>query len=209
MEHIAIVVVVALLLAAIGVWLSSHVHPDRDPPPVTTGVWSGLDRIPEPAPSLPDLGLTPRGPGQRTSGHALGRILRGVVKANRLIASGRHAFVAGFGHGLWVAVTDFVRNPVALLTDGNGLVKDFARDPAGLVKEQIDAAIDYARQLKAMSPQDAYRKVLHDLGEVSADVVIARGRGFAHRMLLRALKRRLEDRGVLTPAPAPDKRDAN
>ena len=132
-----------------------------------------------------------------------------MVTANRVIASGRQAFVAGFGHGLWVSVSDFVRDPAALLTDGNGLVKDFATNPAGLVKEQIDAAIDYARQLEAMSPQDAYRKVLHDLGEVSADVVIARGRGFAHRTMLRAIKRRLEDRGVLTPTPSPDKRDAN
>ena len=209
MEHVAIVVVVALLLAVLGAWLTSHVHPDRDPPPVITRVWSGLDRIPEPAPNLPDLGLTPHARGERTSGHALRRLLRGVVKAHRLVASGDRAFAAGFGHGLWVSVTGFVRDPVALLTDGNGLVKGIAKDPAGLVKAQIDAAIGYARQLKAMPPQDAYRRVMHDLGEVSADVVIGRGRGFARRRMLSALKRRLEEHGVLTPAPAPDKRVGN
>jgi hypothetical protein len=209
-EHIAIVVVVALLVAAVGAWLTSHVHPDRDSPPPTTHVWSGLDRIPEPAPSPPDLGLTPHDRGERTSGNALRRILRGVVKAHRLIASGDRAFATGFGHGLWVSVTDFARDPAALLTDGQGLVKDFAKDPVGLVTAQIDAAVDYARQLKAMSPHNGYLRVMHDLGEVSADAVIEGGRGFAKRKLLSALKRRLEERGVLTPAPgAPDKRDTN
>lgn len=203
------VVVVALLLAAAGAWLTSHVHPDRHPPPVTTHVWSGLDRIPESTPRPPDLGLTPHGRSERTTGHAVRRILRGVVKANRLILSGNRVFVAGFGHGLWMSVTDFVRDPVALLTDGRGLIKDFAEDPAGLVAAQIDAAIDYARQLKAMSPQDAYRRVMRDLGELSADVVIERGRGFARRKMLSVLKRRLEDRGVLKPAPPSDKRVGN
>jgi hypothetical protein len=206
-EHIAIVVAVALLLAAVGAWLTSHVHPDRDRPPMTARVWSGLDRIPEPAPILPDLGLTPHGRGERTSGHALRRVLRGIVDAHRLIASGNHALAVGFGRGLRVAVTDFVRDPLALLTDGSGLVKDVAKDPIGVVKAQIDAAIDYARQLKAMSPQDAYLRVMRDLGEVSADVVIEGGRGFAKRRMLSALKRRLEERGVL--GPAPDKRDGN
>ena len=208
-EHVAIVVVVALFLAAAGAWLTSHVQPDRDPPPVVTQVWSGLDRITEPAPAFPDLGLTRRRHGDPAIGRFLRRVGRGLREGNAIVAVGSGAFVSRFGRGLWGAVTDFVRDPVALLTDGRGLVMELARDPAGFARAQLDAAIEYAAELRALPPQDAYRTLMRDLGEASAEAAITGGKGLARKAMLRALNRRLDRRGVSTPPPPPDKRDGN
>ncbi len=206
MEHVAIVVVVALLLAAAGAWLASHVHPDREPPSVVTQVWSGLDRISEPVPRLPDLGLTPRGRRTPPIGRALRHIVRTARAGGEIVVVGAGAFASGFGHGMWGAFTDFVRDPVGLLTDGGGVVTALAHDPFGLTKAQLDAAIEYAYELKAMSPQEAYRRFMRDLGEATADAAITRGKHLAKRAILRALKRRIDGRGGSTPPPAPDKR---
>ncbi len=208
-EHVAIVVVVALALAAAGAWLTSHVHPDRAPPPVITHVWSGLDRITEPAPGLPDLGLVPRGRGGRPIGQFVRRIGRGLRTAHRLVAVGSEAFTSGVGHGLVGAVTDVVRDPTTLLTDGSGFVTDLARDPTGLVAAQLDAAIEYAKHLRALPPDEAYRTFMRDLGEASVEVAILRGKRLAKAAILRALKRRLDERGVSKPPPRDDKRDGN
>lgn len=207
-EHVAIVVVVALMLAAAGAWIASHVHPDRDPPHVVTRVWSGLDRITEPAPRVPDLGLTPRR-RQPVIGRFVRRVGRVLATGNEIVAVGTGAFVSGFGHGLRGAVTDFVRDPVALLTGGGRLVTDVARDPSGLARAQLDAAIEYAKELKAMAPPDAYRTFMRDLGEATADALITQGKGLARNAMLRALKRRLDRRGSSTSSPPPGKRDGN
>ncbi len=198
-EHVGLVVVVALLVAAAGAWLASHVRPDRAPPPIIPHVWSGLDRIREPAPRPPDLGLTPRERRNPAIGRALRRVGQTVRTGGEIVVVGATAFASGFGQGMWGAFTEFVRDPVALLTDGRGVITSLAEDPLGLTTAQFDAAISYARELRAMSPKDAYRRFMRDLGEATADVVIARGKLLAKRAMLRALKRRLDARRV--PAP--------
>ena len=200
------VVVVALLLAAVGAWLASHVQPDRTPPAVIPHVWSGLDRIIEPAPRLPDLGLTPRDRRAPAIGRALRRVVRTVRIGGEIVVVGATAFASGFGHGMWGAFTEFVRDPVALLTDGRGLITALAEDPLGFTTAQFDAAVDYARELRAMSPKAAYRTFMRDLGEVTADAVITRGKLLAKRAMLRALKRRIDARRIPTPPPLSDKR---
>ena len=205
-EHVGMVVVVALLLAAAGAWLASHVQPDRPPPPVIPHVWSGLDQIAEPSPRLPDLGLTPRDRRTPAIGRAFRRVVRTVRTGGEIVVVGVTAFTSGFGHGMWGAFTEFVSDPVALLTDGRGLIAALAEDPLGFTTAQFDAAVDYARELRAMSPKAAYRTFMRDLGEATADAVITRGKQLAKRAMLRALKQRIDARRVPTPDTETNKR---
>lgn len=205
-EHVGIVIVVALLLAAAGAWLASHVQPDRAPPSIVPHVWSGLDRISEPAPRPPDLGLTPRERRTPAIGRALRRVVRTVRTGGEIVVVGTSEFATGFGHGLWSAFTEFVHDPVALLSDGRGLITALVEDPLGFTAEQFDAAIDYARELGAMSPKAAYRRFMRDLGEATADAAITRGKLVAKRAMLRALKRRIDAGRVPAPHTGADKR---
>ncbi len=207
-EHVGIVIVVALLLAAAGAWLAAHVQPDRAPP-IVPQIWSGLDRISEPAPRPPDLGLTPRERRTPAIGRALRRVVRTVRTGGEIVVVGATAFAAGFGHGLWGTFTEFIHDPVALLTDGRGLITALAEDPLGFAAAQFDAAIEYARELGAMSPKDAYRSFMRDLGEATADATITRGKLLAKRAMLRALKRRIDAGRAPTPDSPDDKRVAD
>lgn len=208
-EHLAIIVVAAVMLAGAGAWIASHVRSDPRPPGVVTQVWSGLDRIPEPVPAVPDVGLLPRGGRVGTATHLWRRVVRVVREGNAIVAVGTAAFVTGFGHGLWGAVTDFMRDPVASLTGGGALIAVVVRDPVGLASAQVDAAVVYANELRKLPPQAAYRRFMRDLGEATADAALTGGKQIARKSMLNALKRRLEQRGVLIPPPPRDKRAGN
>jgi hypothetical protein len=185
-EHLGLVVVVALLLAAVGAWAAAHVRAGA-PPPVLERALAPLDA----APAIPDLGVAP-GPGRSAP---IGRALRGAARlggrAGRLAAVGAAAFAGGFTGGLRATVAEFVRNPVAALRDGGVLARTAMTDPVTLGSAGLRAAIDYARELRAMPPEAAYRRVMRDLGEAGADVAVSKGKGLARRAFLRALRNRM------------------
>jgi hypothetical protein len=208
-EHVAIVVVVAVLLAAIGAWIASRVRSDAGPPDVVTRVWPGWQQLEEPVAPVPDLGLRPGASHRSGIGSIVRRAVRLAGRARKVVLGGQRAFASGFGHGLWDTFTGFVRDPVGLLTAGGGIVTQLAGDPGGFARAQLEAAIVYARELSRMPPEAAYRRFMRDLGELSADVAVARGKSFAERAMLRALKRRLDARGAAPAAQPPDKRDGN
>ncbi len=187
-EHIGLVLVVALLLSAAGVWLVGHARPGAGPPPVVDRIVAPLDRVP----AIPDLGVAPR----RGRFHPLARALRRAVGVGRagggLVATGAGAFAAGFTGGLRSTVDEFVRDPVGALTGSGQLAAAAMRDPLGLGAGGLRAAIDYARELRSMPPAAAYRRFMHDLGGAGADLAVARGRGLARKALLRVLRGRLE-----------------
>ncbi len=199
MEQIGLVVVIALLLAAAGAWLATHVQPDRAPPPIVVQVWSALDRAADPAPGLPELGVTPRERRRPALTRALRRMVQGVRAGGELAVVGAGAFASGFGDGLWGSFTEFMQDPVVTLSAGRGVIAALARDPLGFTAEQFDAAVDYARTLRGMPPKDAYRTFIHDLGEATADVTVARGKLLAKRAMLRARTRRIDLRRPSQP----------
>lgn len=208
-EHLAVVIVVAVMLAGAGAWIASHVRPDATPPGVVTQVWSGLERIPEPEPAPPDLGLLPRSGRVGTPTHLWRRVVRVARRGHAIVAVGTGAFVFGFGHGLWGAVTELVRDPVALLTGGGALIIAVVRDPIGFARAQVDAAVIYANELRKLPPEAASRRLMRDLGEATADAALTGAKQIAKKSMLNALKRRLEQRGEPTAPPPRDKRDGN
>lgn len=193
-EHLAMVVVVALLLSGAAVWLATNVRSDAPTPPVIGQVTRGLDGIAEPARPIPDLGLESRPGRDSIVTRTLRRVGRTVRRGSELVAVGTAAFVAGFGNGLWNSFTSFLTDPAALLTGSGGLVAELVRDPVGFTASQIDDAIGYVDCLRSMPPEDAYRTFMRDLGEVSGEAAVTGGKSLAQRALLKGLKRRLDER---------------
>jgi hypothetical protein len=192
-EQVGLVVVVALLLAACGVWLVAHAGGvGAAAPSIVQSPWSGLDRVATPTTQVPDLGLTPARSRGRAIGKVLARIGSGLRTANRVVAVGTEAFVRGVSAGLVTTVSEIARDPVGALVGGADLVGELARDPVGFTRAQIDAAVDYVAMLRGMPADQAYQRLMHDLGEVTVDVVVLRGKAAARNALLRSLKRRIE-----------------
>ena len=187
------VVVVALLLAACGVWLVAHVRAGPTAPGILETPWAGLDRIAPPPTQVPDLGLTPAPSRGRPAGRILGRIVAALRTANRVVAVGTEAFVRGVGVGVWSTASQLARDPVGTLVGGADLAEELRRDPLGFTRVQIDAAMRYVSELRAVPAEQAYERVMRDLGQVTVDVVVLRGKAAAQNALLRSLKRRLED----------------
>ena len=183
-EYVGIVVVVALALAAFGAWAIRHVRaPERPPSMVTAALdpFAVVGRYQEPPP----------GRAEQVR-RFVRRGVRGTVRGGRFIGRGWLAFNEGVANGLVVTVREFVRDPVGSLTGGTGLLADLIRDPAGVGSAVVRDAIAYAKELRAMPPDAAYERFMHDLGEVGADAAVTRGKATARRALLRAIRRRLE-----------------
>ena len=110
-----------------------------------------------------------------------------------MVAVGTEAFVRGVGVGVWSTASQLARDPVGTLVGGADLAEELRRDPLGFTRVQIDAAMRYVSELRAVPAEQAYERVMRDLGQVTVDVVVLRGKAAAQNALLRSLKRRLED----------------
>ena len=190
MEYLAIVVVITLGLAGIGVWVASAARPRGDhPAAVVERVWSGLDGIASPPawPAAPEPSL---GESRfRRGARSVSRVVRG---GGDVVATGAVAFGSGVGDGAWHTMSAFIHDPVGAVTGGRGVVAGLLRDPVGFTRDEIAAAVGYAAELRALPPREAYRRLMHDLGEAGADVALTRGKQLAVRSLLRAMRRRTQ-----------------
>jgi hypothetical protein len=185
----ALVVVAALALAALGVWIASALRPPRDGPAAAVErVWSGLDEVAEP-PAWPGVGS----PADRGRVRGAARtVSRAVRRGSDIVAAGAAAFGSGVGVGVWRTMGAVIRDPVGALTGGGGVVATLLRDPMGVTRAQIEAVAAYVRELRSLPRGEAYRRFMHDLGEAGADVALTRGRQLAARSVLRALRRRMQ-----------------
>ena len=190
-EYVGIVVLLAILLGAVGWWAARHVRAPAKPPDLIEHGWEGIDKIAPPPLVVPGVD-PPRRTNERRFLRVVRRVGRVVRRGGRIVVVGASEFVLGFGDGLKTAVEDFVRDPIGALKDGGGLLDELARDPIGFTKAQLDAAIDYARELAKLPPEEAYRRFMHDLGEVAAEEAVGHGKKAAAKAIKRALKRRLE-----------------
>ncbi len=201
-EQIGIVVVVALLLAAVSVWVSAAVRDAGRPPPVVERVLAPQAPV---APALdtphPDIGVAPRPRRGRLSG-ILRATARTARRVTRLAGAGGVAFAQGFAGGLATTVREAASDPAGILA-GGGAVSVLVRDPVGLVRAELAAARDYARAMRALPPDRAYRRLMRDLGRASADVAVTRGKQLATRAAVRAVRRRLSRSGAAPGHPRP------
>jgi hypothetical protein len=183
-EYLAVVVVVALGLAAVGVWLASTSRPAGDgPAAVVDRAWSGLDRI-----AAPGSGTEVRTPGPFR--RAVRSVARAVQTGSDIAATGVASLGLGVGDGVRATLDAFLADPAGTLVGGGGAAAALAHDPLGVTRAQLDAALAYARALRELPPREAYRRFMRDLGEAGADLAITRGKQLAVRSLIRAARRR-------------------
>lgn len=200
MEYLAIVVVISLGLAGLGVWIASTARPrGNDPAAVVERVWSGLDGIARPPgwPAAPEPSL-----GESRFRRRARNVSRVVRRGGDVVATGVAAFGAGVGDGAWHTMSTFINDPVGAVTGGQGVVAGLLRDPVGFTRAEIAAAVGYAAELRALPPREAYRRFMHDLGEAGADVALTRGKQLAVRSLLRAMRRRAQIPGDRPEGPS-------
>ena len=190
MEYLAIIIVVALGLAGLGVWIASAARPRGDGPAAAVErVWSGLDDIARPPawPAPPERSLE-EGRFRRAARH-VSRAIRG---GGDIVATGAAAVGSGAGEGAWHMMSALIHDPVDALTGGRGVVAGLLRNPVGFTHAQIAAAVEYSAELRTLPPREAYRRVMHDLGEAGADVALTRGKQLAVRSMLRAMRHRAQ-----------------
>lgn len=175
-EYIGIVVVVALLLVGASVVVRHFTGPRLDPRP-TPVIPAAVERVTEPLDRL--SGSSGNRPGRWT------RFVRAVRKGGRLVGVGGAAFGRGFGHAVMRDLEALVRDPVAFLRAGSDLTSAL-RDPVGTVRSLSRDLRAYVRELRVMDGEAAYRRIMEDLGGLSEDVVVSRGRMFVLKRLRRA-----------------------
>ncbi len=178
-EYVGLIVIITLMLAAAaliaarGGWLGG-----RDGPAAVAVVSSPLAELARPRPS--------RGGG------GLGRLRRVTISGIRLTARGVAAAARGFGGAARDDLEAFLRDPVGTIRGGGSMMRDVARDPIGTARAVIDDARAYARELRTMPSEEAFLRMMGDLGALGEDVALMRGRGLIRKQVLRRLRERME-----------------
>lgn len=142
---------------------------------------------------LDQLALRPR-PRPGWIGRGFGVMRRG----GRIIVVGGVAFGRGFGRAVLRDLEIAVRDPASILRDGGSLVAA-AKDPMGTARAIARDLRAYIRELRAMDPDAAYVRIMEDLGGVSEDLIVARGRALILRRLAAAARDRARRGGVTQP----------
>jgi hypothetical protein len=122
------------------------------------------------------LGTPPQQePRRGWAANLAGRAGHLVVTAVR----GRDAFVAGFTRAAIADLRALTHDPVGTLLgspgDGIGLITAVMH-PVATARAQAADLRRYAGELRAMDPDDAWVRLMGDLGAVGEDVALARGR---------------------------------
>jgi len=211
-ESVGITVAIALLVAAMSLWLAREVQPPARAPDVIGTIVGPLDPgFAQGAQSWsatttpPFLDTVARGRGGRPIGQALRAIGRGVATGTVLAAEGDRGFREGFQDRLRERALGLVRDPLGGLDD---LPDPSLLTPTGLANRILARAgelRDYVRHLRAMPPRVAARTAGRDLGEAAADLTVDLGEAALRRRLAGRLGSRVPriprpgDRGVAAP----------
>lgn len=189
-EYLAIIAIVVSMAIGLTLWIRSAVPdaPSTESPPIIT---RSLDRLV--APVDPPPRATPTKEGR------LRRIARIARRGVRLAGRGGRALLAGFGGALRRDLDALIADPVGTLFGGGGEILAILRDPPGAGVELLRAARDYAAELGALAPQEAYERLMRDLGEGAEDVLLNRGR----RTLLKKLRERVRERTTRSRSKPP------
>lgn len=197
-EAVGLALAVALLLAALAVW-AGRAGPLPASPPVGLDPLTGLlggdgDRAVGVlgAPSL-DLSTLRGGPPS-----PIGRVLRGVAHVVRI---GAPAFAGGAADRLRERLRALVRHPVATIRETLRAAARDATDPVGALRSRVGDLAAYVAALRAMSGDDAVRRIARDLGGAATDAAISRFVRIARGRIGRALARAAGPRPPVRPVP--------
>ena len=171
MESVGVTVAIALLVAALAVWMAGNVRPPATPPDVLGHVADPLGftaRRVEQAWSRGDLppwlDTVARGRGDRP----IGRFFRRVGEGARDAVGLGIAFDEGWQTGIQPVVRrrirEFLADPV-----GSASSVDLAATAVGLI-QRSGRLPAYIRMLRSMPPREAARRLGHDLGETTGEV---------------------------------------
>lgn len=177
-EYVGVVLVVAILLVGAALLVRSHV-PTGSHPPIVPSVPRAVEHVTDP---LEDLGA----PATTRPGW-LRRTIGRVRQSGRMVALGGAAFGRGFGQAVMRDLEALATDPAAVLRGGGDLAAAL-RDPVGAARVLAVDLRDYVRTLRRMEPEAAYRCLMEDLGGLSEDVLVARGRTFVLRRLARVAR---------------------
>lgn len=170
-ESVGVTVAIALLVAALAVWMAGNVRPAEGPPDVighvadplgfTAGrveqAWS-RDDLP------PWLDTAARGRGDRPIGRFLGRVEEAAGGAVVLYLEFDEGWRSGIRPVVRRRIEEFLRDPV-----GSASSVDLAGTAVGLI-QRSGRLPDYIRMLRGLPPREAARRLGHDLGEVTGEV---------------------------------------
>ena len=204
-ESVGITIAIAVLLAAVSLWVARAAQPPARPPDVIGTIVGPLDPgFAQGAPAWstttvpPFLGSMARGPGGRSIGRVLRAIGRGVATGTVLAAEGDRGFREGFQDRLRERAEGLLDNPFEGLTN---LPDPSLLTPTGIANRVLARAgdlRDYIRHLRALPPRVAARTVGRDLGEAAADLGVDLGEA--------ALRKRLAG-GLGSRTPRSPRRD--
>lgn len=204
MEHVGVVIVVALLVASLSLWAAQNMRPSGTPPPVVSTIMEHLDEAARVPPEFAFLyGGSPlrvmRGSGDEPIGRFLkraGRLARDVV----VIAG--PALAKGFTERVRERAVDMLRDPIGTIKDTiTGLARGNPNILA-VIRDRVGDIGTYVEALRGMSREEMIRAVAEDLGAAGADFVIDRGRGYVVREGIGKVRERLS-RPADPPPPAP------
>ncbi len=191
-EYIGLIVIVAVLLVGVAVaarhWVSS-----RDGPMGPPALPAAVDRVQDPLDRLSVPGRDR--PGRWTR---LGDALR---RGGRIVGVGGAAFGRGFGRAVLRDLEALVRDPVDFVRAGRDLSSALS-DPVGTARALSRDLRTYVRELRAMDGEAAYRRIMEDLGGLTEDVVVGRGRLFVLKRLRQAARERARGAGGGTVSSA-------
>jgi hypothetical protein len=190
-EYVGLVLAVGVLMAA-AMLAVHHVRPPNHLPQSV--------RAPERVPLVALLGRRPPPPPGRFAAFA-----RRTRRAATLVVRGEQAFIAGFGRA---AITDFralVHDPMGTLLgrpgDGIGLITAVLH-PVATGRAQVASLRRYVRELKAMDGDEAWVRLMGDLGAVGEDVAISHGRRTVLKRAVRAGRQMRRHDPEIAPPPA-------
>lgn len=188
-ESVGVTVAIALLVAALAVWMAGNVRPTGPPPDVVGRVADPLGlsapRLAQPwsADDVPRwMDTAAVGRGSRPIGRFLRRVGHGIRNAVEI----EQAFETGWHRGIRPVVIRrvkaFIRDPV-----GTAGSVDLADTAVGLI-QRTGRLPAYIRMLNRMSAKEAAERLGQDLGETTGEVgmdvlegVVARRAGGALR----------------------------
>jgi len=196
-EGIGISILVALLVAALSLWVVREVRPPPRPPALVEAVAQPLRRPPgalEHMYPLTPAFTVPRGRDDEPIGRVLRALGRGTRDGVVLGIEARNTFNAAFAERLRERGMDFLRDPLG----DPGLPDADLLTPGGALRRALENAgelWDYAEELRSLPLREAALKASEDAGRLAADATIEAAQA--------ALRRRVARAG--RPAPPPDR----
>jgi hypothetical protein len=182
-EHIGVVVVVALLMASLSLWAAQNIRPSPAPPPIVASI---VDHLQQEAPGSPGYRFPAVGAPftavRGTDDEPIGRFLKGTVRLARdVVVIGGPALAKGFVERVKERAVDMVRDPIGTAEDTITGLAQGNPNILAVIRDRVGDIGDYVEALRGMSREEMIRTVAEDLGAAGAEFVIDRGRGYILR----------------------------